>query len=177
MLPSILPLGGSSIEWDTFLKACQQALGYNPLKGVDNTRRELSDPAKFIAALAAFHDRQKSNNPIGAIRDATTLLRHLSYTFIIHCDEELISLIRERTDLTITSTETPNGTRVAVVTGTLQQYRAGTLECCVPEAPFNLRYLFDGFVLYFERLGLEEVWSDTRKKALEDKTFLLEYKP
>lgn len=177
MTPSIIPIGGSQLDWQAFLSASQQALGYSTLRGVDNIRRELSDPAKFIAAVAAFHGKQATDNPISAIQNASTLLRHLHYTFMIHCEERLLSYIRERTDLTITSAVSQDEERVAIVSGNLQQYRDGAIECCVQDAHRDVRLLFNGFVLYFERLGLHELWAGYSKRMLDDLTLLLEYKP
>ena len=177
MTPNIIPIGGTHVSWDAFLKGCNEALGYSPIRGVDNIKRELSDPAKLLASLSAFHNRLKIDNPIAALRECGSLLRHLSYMFLVYCDEELILDIRERTQLNVTSSEAADGERVAVVSGSLFDFKAATVECCTADAPFDLRYLFDVFILFFESVGLGEVWHDQRKKPLKDKTFLLEYKP
>lgn len=174
MIPQIKPISQPNIDWTTFLKSCNEALGYSPIRGVDCLKQELSDPARMLASLAAFHDRLNIKNPITAIRDCGSLLRHLNYIFLVYCDRDLISDIREKTQLNITSTPAPDGGRVAVISGSLFDYRQATLECCVPESNFDIRYLFDGFMLYFESIGLGLLWQGHRKKPLRDRTFLLE---
>lgn len=173
----IKPFGGTQIDWNIFLNACIEALDVSPLKGVDSSSREFSEPAKLLASLSAFHSRLDSQDPIKAIRDAGSLLKHLSYMFLVYCDQGLISDIREKTQLNVTSTTAPDGARVAVVSGNLFDYRTAVLECCVPESSFDIRYLFDCFMLFFEHIGLGDLWYDRRKKSHPDKTFLLEYKP
>jgi hypothetical protein len=177
MIPQIKPIGGTQICWDVFLQACTDSLGYSPIRGVDSLARELSDPAKLLASLAAFHNKQNVKAPLAAIRNAGSLLRHLSYAFLVYCDEHLISDIRERSLLNVTSTVAADGERVAYVSGSLFDFHTATLECCTEDSPFDIRYLFDAFVLYFESIGLGDIWHDQRKKTLKDKTFLLEYIP
>jgi hypothetical protein len=177
MIPQIKFIGGTQIDWNLFLQSCNEALGYSPIRGVDSLNRELSDPGKLLASLSAFHDRLKIGDPLAAIRDCGSLLRHLSYMFLVYCDKELILNIRERTQLNVTSSEAAGDGYVVIVSGSLFDYRTATLECCTVDAPFDLRYLFDGFILYFDSLGLSEIWHEYRKRPLKDKTFLLEYKP
>lgn len=177
MVPQVKATGGTQIDWDIFLKACNDALGYSPIRGVDSLQRELSDPAKLIASLAAFHDKQNLEAPLASIREAGSILRHLSYVFLTYCDTALISDIRERTQLNVTSKVVFESVEsLAVVSGSLFDFRIATLECCTEDSPYNLRYLFDAFVLYFESIGLGELWHDQRKRPLKDKTFLLEDK-
>lgn len=177
MLPQVRPVGGTSIAWDVFLQACVQSLGYSPIRGVDSLKRELSDPAKLLAAIAGFHNKLDVDTPIKSIREASTLLKHLSYMFLVYADEPLVSLIRERTDLNITSTVTVDSERLILISGTLKQYLEATVECCVENAPRELCYLFDAFILYFDQIGLGDIWYQYRRKPRPDKTFLIEYKP
>lgn len=177
MTPQIKPFICPQIDFNIFLRSCNEALGYSPMRCVDSCSRELSESARLLASLAAMHDRLDMADPIKSIRDAGSLLRHLSYSFLVYGASELISGIREKTQLNITSTQAPDGERVAVVSGSLFDFRTAVLECCIPESSFDIRYLFDCFMLYFEHIGLGDLWYDRRKKAHPDKTFLLEYKP
>lgn len=171
MTPRIQYLGGSEINWGLFLK---ETSDLKPLRGVDASGREFSDNARFIAALA---EMQGCRNPLVALRTTTTLLRHVCYSFLVYSDQKLVNQVRERTDLTLTSIEADDDSRISVITGNVAQYRDGAVECCVENAPRNLRLLFDGFVIVLEKLGFEEVFSRYGKRQLTDKTFLLEYKP
>lgn len=177
MIPQIKPIGRTEIDFSIFLQATNEALGCNILKGVDGCSRQFSEPAKFLASLSAFHKRLDSQDPIKAVRNAGSLLRHVTYIFLIYCDQDLISDIRERTQLNVTSTTAPDGEWVAVISGNLFDFRTAVLECCVPESSFDIRYLFDIIILYFESVGLGDLWFGFRKKTSPDKTFLLEHIP
>ncbi len=177
MLPQVKPIGGTQIDFNIFLKSCQEALNYSPMKGVDGCNRELSDPAKLLASLAAFKNKLDSQDPIKAIRDASSILRHLSYIFLVYCDQALIADIREMTQLNVTSTTAPDGERVVVVSGSLFDFRIATIECCVLESSLDIRYFFDSIVLYFQSIGLGDLWFGYRMKPQKDRTFLLEYIP
>lgn len=172
----LIPLTTSTPDWATFLKVAQEGTGYNPLRGVDSLGRELSDPAKFIAALSAFQDRSELERPIAAIRESRSVQRHLFYQFLLIADADTVREALERTDINITSAPSTNGLEIALMSGTLQQWRDATLECCTQTAPYNLRFAFDGVVIHFERLGLQDLWHDWRKRALPDQTFLIEHK-
>ena len=111
-----------------------------------------------------------------ALRGSLDLLKHLQFVFTVYADEETILQIMERTELEVTMTEAVDNERIAVVSGNLRQWYAATLTCCQERQPYNLRILFDKFVVFYERLGLAELWSTTRKRTLPDRTFLLEHK-
>lgn len=177
MIPQVQAIGGTEIAWEGFLKACVDTLGYSPIRGVDAIKRELSEPAKFVAALSAFHDKLNANDPIKSIRSAGSLLKHLSYTFMVLADDQLILDIRERTELTLTSASTMVGCRLILISGNLKQFLDATVECCSPDVSIDIRYLFDFIVLHFDRIGLGELWYEYRRKSVKDKTFLLEHKP
>ena len=173
--PDVIPIVLPSISLTPFLKIATDATGHCPNRGIDSSPREFSDAAKFIAVLAEFQDR-RANQPLAALRSAGSLLNHLHYAFGVYADSETIFQIKERTDLSITATETVDGERIALVSGTLKQWRDATIECCDERQPFNLRVLFDKVVLIFEKFGLGELWDTLRKRQLPDHTFLLEDK-
>jgi hypothetical protein len=175
MAPDIIPIVVPRIDWTTFLKTAQDALGYSPVKAVDHCSRPLSDYGKFLVVAASFQDRNLVD-ALGALRDANDLLNHLAFVFNVYADAETILLIMERTRLRVTMTPTVDGERIAIVSGNLQDWHQATIICCADRQPFNLRLLFDKVVLFFESLGLGELWHATRKKSLPDRTFLLEPK-
>ncbi len=177
MIPRIIPLGQSKMDWNTFLAASETGLGYSPLRGVDALSRELSDPAKFIAALACFRDKQNLRQPLASIRDATSVLHHFSYSFLVYCKPDLILDIRERSTLHITSSEALDGERLAVLSGTLGQYQTAITENSTPDSPFNIRHLSTALLKHFESEGLQDLFYDYRKRPQKDGTLLLEYKP
>lgn len=174
MVPDLIPFMTPSINWGSFLKGASDATGRSIVRGVDASPRELSDPAKFLAVLSAFQDGNEK--PLDAIRNSASIQAALHYGFLVYADEETVFQIMERTELMVTSTSCLDGERICVVTGNLKQWVQATKECCAEHQPFNLRLLFDKVILLFDRFGLGELWHDTRRRTLPDKTFLLEQK-
>jgi hypothetical protein len=175
MAPDIIPIVVPRIDWPTFLKGCQDGLGYSPVGPIDSSPRQLSDAAKFVVVAATLQDRQITQ-ALPALRNSLDLLNHLAYSFLVYADDETLKQTLERTDLKISMTQSVDGERIAIVSGNLKQFFTATLTCCQERQPFNLRVLFDKFVLFFEAAGLGELWHETRKRTLPDRTFLLEHK-
>lgn len=176
MDPNLVPIIIPRVDWATFLGVAGEALGYQPARVADSNPRPLSDAAKFVVVLSSFQDRTISN-AISALHGSLDLLNHLSYSFAVYADDETMKQVMERTDLKVAMTEAVNKERIAVVSGSLKAWYCATLTCCQERQPYNLRLLFDKAVMFFEGNGLAELWHDTRKRTLPDRTFLLEHKP
>lgn len=175
MVPDLVPIVVPVINWNEFLKVANDALGYSPVRIVDSCPRQLSDPARFVAVAASFQDRNVTN-VVESLRDSLDLIQHLQFVFCVYSDTETMIQIRARTDLKITVTEAVDGERIAIVSGNLKEWYNATLVCCQQRQPFNLRVLFDRFVLFFEQAGLGDIWWTHKKRSLPDHTFLLEHK-
>lgn len=174
----IYPVSASNISIDNLIRGSREHIGYSPLQGVDKLHRDLSPHARYIAGIAGFHNRYSADHPLAGLRDARSILDHLHYGFLIECNAELILNIRERTNLSVTCSEgSSDGVRVAVMSGTLAHYRQSAIECCVPSSPFELIFLFDQLIFFFEKAGLGDIWFDYRKITQRDNTFYLEHKP
>lgn len=170
MLPQLILLSTPKVNLDAFAKAYEGAIGVSPFRGVDSHTRKFSDPARFIAALA------EPTDPLTALRDAMHELNHLAYSFMVLSDLEVISEISGKSNLKVASFECRAGTKLSVVSGSLSDWYTATLEFCSEKASFNLRHLFDGVLLQFDKLGLAEIWHEKRRRGLKDSTFLLEDK-
>lgn len=174
MLPQLILLSTPKINIAAFVTACKQAIGESPLHGVDGHSRQFSEAAQFIAGLAAL-DTQ--DDPLKALREAVHECNHLHYSFMVVADLELISEISGRSNLKVASyLAAYHNTRIAVISGSLLDFYTATLEFCSDKATSDGRHLFDQILLQFDKQGLSEVWYDKRRKALPDKTFLLEDK-
>jgi len=141
----------------------------SPFRSVDSHSRKFSDAARFIAAMA------EPTNPLTALRDAVHELHHLSYSFMVLSDLEVISQISGKSDLKVASYESRLG-RLSIVSGSLSDWYVATLEFCSEKASFEVRHLFDLVLIQFDKLGLAEVWHEKRRRVLKDQTFLLEDK-
>lgn len=121
---SVKPIMGSNINWDTLLKDTATLTGRNLLKRVDSSGLKLSDYAKYLLALDALSG--SVDNPVDALKNMDAPLRHLSFSFLLTGPSSLIFKICEQTDLSVISKRIKRG-RVAVVTGTLKQWKDAKL--------------------------------------------------
>lgn len=175
MISKIIPIITPNVDWAVLARNAKQALGYNPLQKADAMDRELSDGAKLLAVLSAFRDR--SADPLESIRNAGSLLKHLQYGFLVAADRESILEISAASELTLTINQSVIDALAVVVTGNLKEWRVASIEHCVPSAPYSVREFFDQVILYFQKAGLAEVWSDYRRiNHKQDQTFYLEHK-
>lgn len=171
----IVPIIVPSYNLEALFSGASKALGYNITNGIDSTPGNFTDDAKIISALYEFAGG-KPGKIRDHVRDADHELFFLYYGFLVLSDSSTIAAIREWTRLDVTSATALNASTVAVVAGNVGEWKRATRECCSEKATFNLRLLFDKILLYFEHVGLADVWFDVRKRSLPDQTFLLEDK-
>lgn len=177
MIPEIKLISKPDIDMSQFLHLTATAIGYDPARAIDNTSRLMSDTEKFISALSCFHNEENINRPVGeTISDSASICSHLNYSMLFVADRETIFKSMERSGLQHTVADGLTGAQLAFVSGSLQQWKTATLECCNDTASYNLRLLFDKVMLMFESIGLKLVWNNIRKKSMKDKTFILEHK-
>ncbi|MGA2254597.1 MAG: hypothetical protein ABSG53_08050 [Thermoguttaceae bacterium] len=65
--------------------------------------------------------------------------------------------------------------QIAVITGTLAQWRDAVKSDSEPAAELPVRQCFNRICTFFKAAGLN-VWTDFRPTAAPDQTFYLEYK-
>lgn len=172
----IVPLIIPNIDLKSFIKACSEVFKFNPLSGVDKSSRQFTDPAKFLIGISAFHNRQNLKIPLSSLRQAGSLHTHLSYTFLVAAPKPVILKSLERTELNHTIAEELEDLQFVILSGTLAEFKAATLENCHPDVDHELRLLYDGLYLYFQKCGLGELWFDTVKSKGPNGTFYLENK-
>jgi hypothetical protein len=162
-----------NIDFETFLSLAHKVLGYSPSTNVDQSRLDHSDAERFISCLAALRD---PSAPAGI---TPNLLGHVAYSVLVLTDErDLIDILEAASGLhAVTADTTVRGVMLAVVSGTLAQWRDAVASGATPAADCNVRALFCHIMSLFEEAGLGKVWKDYQTKPLEDNTFYLEFKP
>lgn len=138
---SVTPIMGSNVNWNVFLKDTLTLTGHSLTKRIDASGLKLSNHAKYLLALNVFEGN--NDNPIDALKIMDAPLRHLSFSFLITGSSALIFDICEKTDLSIISKRIKGG-RVALVTGTLKQWKEANVKDC--------------FVEIFRKIGLESIF-------------------
>lgn len=170
--PQILPIIVPAINWPDFAKAAASTIGYNPTNV--NTSRPLSDYAKFLAACSLFKDRSQTDT-IKSIRNSSSSLRHLVFGFLVLADRETLFELMQCSDLQVSTTAAQSGEVAAIVTGNLLQWQTAIIDLSESNT-YGMRLLLDKIFLYFEKVGLGELWADYRKVPLKDNTLKLEHK-
>lgn len=169
----VVPISKPSVDLPSLFQVASTALGYSIAKSIDQNATLLSDDAKFISALASLSYYEKLS-PLEHLHKADHELYFLYYTFAVYCDKDTARVVREWTKLDINSNFALDGDVLFVAGGSLATWKNAIENCCSERASFNLRLLFDKILLLFEKMGLDYVWFDFRKKSLPDKTFYLE---
>jgi hypothetical protein len=93
-------------------------------------------------------------------------------------DERDLMDILERAGMPFVRAETKaRDMNVAVLTGTLAQWRDAVTAGANENAPVTVRTCFSKILLLFDRAGLTSVWSNFDRTTATDRSgFLLEYK-
>jgi len=171
MKPSVAIISDPAIDFATLLGVAQQALGYSPGAKADQVRREMSDSERLISCLSAFHDQAA---PAGL---TPNLLSHVSFSILIVADErDLIDILEASSGMAfVTADSVSRGVMLAVLTGTLAQWRDAVKTGSAQTAQYNVRSCFCDIMRQFDERGLS-VWKDQIVKPLNDHTFYLEDK-
>jgi hypothetical protein len=157
-----------AIDFGTFLGISSQALGYSPSASSDASPLPLNDTERFLACLAALKDRQ------AGVGLSPHLLTHVSFSVLAVADErDMLDVLELCSGMPFVQIETiGRGINLAVITGTLAQWRDAVLSGCQEGVETNVRLLFNTILSRFEQARLN-VWQDCKRKDAGP-TFLLE---
>lgn len=168
MNPDCVLISRPAIDFSTFIGLAHRMLGRNVADAADGTRRELSDAEKFLSCLAAVRDvRAKVGLP-------PYLLSHTSFSVLIGADDrDLLDILQCCAGMPFVTAETTvRGVQVAVVTGTLAQWKDAVASGCRRDVEPSVRACFNKLYGLFTAAGLN-VWGDFQTRQAPDQTFLL----
>ena len=159
------------IDFKTLLGLSSEALGYKPTEKSDAGLLDVSDTERFISALAAIRDPK---SPAGLIAG---LLTHVSFSVFLACEErDMIDVLQSAAGMPFVVADTvARGVQVAVISGTLAQWRDAVSNGSTLTTEGEVRLCFNRIHSLFEGAGLD-VWTDFRVHPAEDATFYLEDK-
>jgi len=157
-----------SVDFRTLIGLSHKLLGRSPAAAADASRRELSDAEKFLSCLAALRD------PKAGTGLPPHLLSHVSFSALIGADDrDLLDILQCCAGMPFVTTETTvRGVQIAVVTGTLAQWRDAVASGCSRSAESSVRHCFNKLYGLFTAAGLN-VWGDFQTRPAPDQTFLL----
>lgn len=167
MQPDCVLIQVPSIDFRTFVGLTNKALGRNPSTASDASRRHLSDAERFLSCLAAMRDEKA---PAGF---SPFLLKHVSFSaFIAANDRDMFEILQCATMPNVAVETIITGVQIAVVTGTLAEWRDAIISGCAKGVPTNVRHCFNKLHDLFSAAGLK-VWPDYTPRPGPDHTYLL----
>ena len=148
-----------------------QATGRNLSAKADSSRRDLSEAERFLRCLAAIRDPQAAAGLV------PSLLTHASFSVFLACEErDMIDVLQSAAAMSFVVADTvARGVQVAVISGTLAQWRDAVSNGSTLATEGEVRLCFNRIHSLFEGAGLD-VWTDFRVRPAPDKTFYLEDK-
>lgn len=159
-----------AVDFTTLVGVCHKALGYSPASAADASHRALSDAERFLWCLAAARDRAA---PGGL---TPNLLAHASFSILLMADDrDLVSVLEPASGMSfVVADAVLDGVQLAVVTGTLAEWRDAVKSGTSAAAKPPVRALYSKVFALFERAGLGALWSDcSRREASGQRGLLL----
>ncbi len=155
-------------QFQVFLPLCIKMLGYTPSKKADAAG--LKDQPHLLSTLAAF----KFQDASAGVRNAGLIYDIVPYSCLIVAYEQDMPFVLEGLSGMpfIVVDTTARDVQVALVTGTLQQWRTVVTRWCRVDQDKDMRAAFDKIYVAFQQIGLAEAFG-RGKKDLGDETFVL----
>lgn len=162
-----------AIDFTVFLGVCHKGLGYSPASAADASHKKFSHTEKFLSCLAALRDERA---PAGI---TANLLSHASFSVLLITEErDLVNILEAASGMPFVQAESIHrGVSIAVVTGTLAEWRDAVKSGLTPAVDPAVRAAFSKILVLFEKHGLATVWNDYTKRPAPDRSgFYLEDK-
>jgi hypothetical protein len=168
MNPDAVLVSQPNIDFRTFIGLTHKVMGRNVADAADSTHRELSDAEKFLSCLASLRDvRAKVGLP-------PCLLSHVSFSAFIGADDrDMRDILQCCAGMPFVAADTTvRGVQVAIVTGTLAQWKDAVASGCRRDVEPPVRHCFNKLYGLFMAAGLD-IWGDFQVRQAPDQTFLL----
>jgi hypothetical protein len=164
----VAPLAISQVDWASYIKVCQEVLGYSPTRGLDDAGIDINDPCSFLATLSL------DNKPLENLRKAeNTAFNHIMFSFIGVMDLETVMTIMAGTQLQCLYRKGRQD-HLVIMSGTMDRWFRAIVVGCDPDSElFGFRMIMNQCYLHFSRTGFKEVWGRYEKIDLGDTTFCL----
>ncbi len=135
--PQVLLLTTPSVNTHDFLGTCKEALGYSVSREAASSERDLSEAETFLSYLAALRDEKPR---VGSAPNPK-LLSHVSFSMLVIADErDMRDILECCSGMSFVTADTlACGVLLAVITGTLAQWRDAVAAGCVQEAEPSVR--------------------------------------
>lgn len=172
MKPEAIIICRPDVDASTFLGVALKVLGHSPAASADASGLMLSDVGRFLSCLASLR------NPKSGVELNPKLLPHVTFSVLIVADEpDMLDVLECAAGMPFVTVETTlRGVLLAVVTGTLAQWKAAVIAGSSCDVEPAVRFVFNRLHGLFKDERLD-VWGDFRQRSAHDQvTYLLEDK-
>ncbi len=154
VLISLTPIGQTYIDWTMLQRVTQVALKRSVTRILDSKNITARGMPEAIATYGEF--QQQHVDYAFTLREAGSLLRHFSVSFLVLCGErDLLFQIAIDGDLKIL--DCGDSDKVSIVTATLEQWRTTIINYATHRATSHQRE-FSFYVLReFDKMGLGKI--------------------
>ena len=155
-------------DWLTFIKVCQDVLGYSPSRGLDACKLDPANPASYLASL------NMKNTPLESLREDRQILEHFMASFLCILDDEVIKAIATHTRLRMIEKVARKESAV-ILSGTMAEWLDAVIAGSKEDTDFDFRWVMNAIMVHLERAGFKEILHNWDKHFLQDKTFKLRH--
>lgn len=175
MGPGVVLVLKPAIDFTTFTNLSEKVLGFNPAGRANRSVINFSDAERFISSLAAYRD---PDSQPGISPGTPTLLNMLAYGVQVVAEErDMMDILETASGMPFVIADTTvRGIMVAVICGTLAQWRDAVKTGTDGQLEHNVRACFCNIKGLFDHEGLSAVWKDFSIRAHSDNTFSIEDK-
>lgn len=158
----VVPAAITQVDYPTFLRLVK------PIS-LDEHLIEIQSLTGFLASILPV---TANKNPRNAIRNTNYILRHISISFYLKCDERDLIDLRHYSKLVITQIQE----ELFLITGSLEDWKLTAIDMSNLSVTKKTRFIINCCVLYIEKAGLLEVFGNYSKQTLPDQTFIFHRK-
>jgi len=132
------------------------------------------EPRGLISTIKLFYNAKKD---LYALQNPGQVLMHFNYTFIGLGDYNTALVISHLSQLNVTFTNTHNpDICIVLFSGTLNIWKAAIVDLSSSLVSSDVREFANDIWRIFNEMNLNHIFSDYRRKSLNDTTFVLEKK-
>jgi hypothetical protein len=173
-MAEVVPIHRPAVDHGLMLQVLLQLHGTSPADLLDRSSRDFSEDAKAVIRLSCADNPQHSN-AVKALQNSHPVQRHFHYTFMVVSSPGVFEdVLLLNTGLAISLAYKDFDRPVWFISGTLADWRAALVTGCSEANSPGVRQVFNKLSLWFEKLGLGEIWSAYCRTPLKDGTFRLD---
>lgn len=171
-LPAAILVSKPDVDFKNLLFLCKSFLNRSISAGLDKQNRPAKDAAGYICLLDEF--AAPGSEPSFSLQEAGDLLKHLHFSFLCAMMRRDYITLLEKTGLHFTvSEEMPEGNVLAMVSGTLSEWRTCVICLSTTRANQSERHFANKILEQLDLQGLSQLFAAYSRARERDGTVLL----